>query len=760
MRYRVVMKINGAVKYAKNYVIAIILMILCQLASAVSGYRGYALPLLAALIYCRFNIGIVSACYLAICLIADHSLFGIFYAVAPVVIFLIAKWLHYLFAKPMRLGAVVLYSALSVLPLVFLDFNVTVRIEFIVYIISQVVVSLLFCIICYAVCVRGIGRRLSVDEKVAGFAFIAIVGSGAYALNIYGFNFYYLILGLALVYLYRNFSLPQGIVIICALALGGGLQEGSLAIVGGVALIFLTAYVFAVNRWVAGVAGVMMHVICGLYFGVFKGTYWLNLLGFAIGVIIATIPGDKLFAKLLSFKSADGRQSAKEYVNTAKRDIAGRINTVSGVFSEMSQVYSQNAVTYVPPMQAAPSLAQDVLVKTCGNCINREYCQKMMGMELSQAIEGIVRTALTSGKVTIDDLPTVISSKCIQLPALLATCNQTALSYDVRYTSGRELQVDQNLIASQLMGVSEFLSDLGEEIKSAVNTDDRLDERIIEELGYNNIVCSDVMSIVKNGSHTISVIVREKDREKKCLVQILSKLTNCNMVVKDEKKIVDGRYCMSFVSMPKYSVSYAIAGCTKPDSSASGDTYTVTKLRHDKVLIALCDGMGSGEEAREGSQRALNMVSSYYKAGFDGVNSLKLINRLLAVISKDSFNALDMCVVDLELGTADFIKQGGVQSIIKRLDGIQVIDSNALPLGIVEEATPQVKRQMLSVGEMVVMFSDGIMDILTLSGIKHIVDTLSTLNPQQICDEIINQAKALGLTDDSSVVVFRLTNAV
>jgi stage II sporulation protein E len=133
---------------------------------------------------------------------------------------------------------------------------------------------------------------------------------------------------------------------------------------------------------------------------------------------------------------------------------------------------------------------------------------------------------------------------------------------------------------------------------------------------------------------------------------------------------------------------------------------------------------------------------------------------LLAVISKDSFNALDMCVVDLELGTADFIKQGGVQSIIKRLDGIQVVDSNTLPLGIVEEAIPQVRRQMLSVGEMVVMFTDGIMDTLTLSGIKHIVDTLSTLNPQQICDEIINQAKALGLKDDSSVVVFRLTNAV
>ena len=119
-----------------------------------------------------------------------------------------------------------------------------------------------------------------------------------------------------------------------------------------------------------------------------------------------------------------------------------------------------------------------------------------------------------------------------------------------------------------------------------------------------------------------------------------------------------------------------------------------------------------------------------------------------------------MCVVDLELGIVDFIKQGGVQSVIKRLDSIQIVESNTLPLGIVEEARAQVQRQLLSVGEMVVMFTDGISDALTLKGIGHILNVLSSLNPRQICDEILNQAKALGLKDDASVVVFRLSTAV
>ncbi|MDE6604607.1 MAG: SpoIIE family protein phosphatase [Clostridia bacterium] len=757
MRYRGDMKVNTALKYVKSYVLVALLTVLCQRAQIVGDYRGYALPLLVALFYCRFSVGVICPCYLAICLIFDHSLFGIFYAVAPVIILLVAKYLHYLFARPMRLRALICYCVLCLLPLAVLDFKVTATVDFIVYLVSQVVVSMLFCVICYAVCVRGIGRKLSVDERVGGFVFLAVIASGVYSLDIYGFNIYYLALGLAIPYLFRNFSFSQGAVIIGAIALGGCLPSINLALTGAVMLIFFAAYVFVVNKWVASSAAVMMHIICGIYFNAFKGVYWLNLIGFAVGILIMTALTDKVMAKLPSFKFGDGRESARELVNRTRRDLASRLSTVSGVFGEMSQVYSQNVVRYAPPMQAAPALAEEVMLKTCGNCINREYCQGMMGMELSQALEGVVRTVLTSGKVTIEDLPTVISSKCIQLPSLLATCNQTALSYDVRYNSGRELEVDQNLISSQLMGVCEFLSELGEEVKSAVNIDDKLDERIVEELGYNNIVCSDVMSIVKNGKHTISLIVRERDREKKALLQVLSKLTNTQMQLKEEKKTIDGRYCMTFVNTPKYNVTYATATCTKPDSPASGDTYIVTKLKHDKVLIALCDGMGSGVDAREGSQRALNMVSSYYRAGFDNVNSLKLVNRLLSVISKDNFNALDMCVVDLELGTADFIKQGGVQSVIKRLDSVQIIDSKALPLGIVEEATPQVNRQLLSVGEMVVMFSDGIMDTLTLAGIKHIVTTLATLNPQQICDEIINQAKAMGLKDDSSVVVFRLS---
>ena len=471
------MKINSALRYVKNYLLIGLLIFFCQQAQIVGDYKGYAMSLFIALCYCRFNLAVLCPTYLAICLICDHSLFGIVYAITPIILLLIAKYLHYLFARPMRLPAAVGYSMLCVIPLAVLDVKSGIKLELIVYLVSQVVVCLLFCAICYAVAVRGIGRRLSGDETVGGFVFLAIIANGLYAIDIYGFRIFYLVLGLAIPYLYRNFSLPQGIVIVSGIAVGAGLTGVNLAMAGGIVLIFLTAYVFVFNKWIAGLSAILAHVICGLYFDVFAGEYYFHLIAFAAGIVITTSLTDKFINKLPSFKYGEGRESAKELVNRSRRDLSARIGAVSGVFYEMSEIYSKNVVRYLPPDKAAAGIAQEVLLKTCGNCINREYCRNALGNELNSVLEGVVRTALTSGKATLEDLPTFLSSKCIQLPTLLATCNHTALSYDIKYNSGKEMEVDQKLVAGQLLGVSDILSGLGEEIKSAVNIDDRLDCR-------------------------------------------------------------------------------------------------------------------------------------------------------------------------------------------------------------------------------------------------------------------------------------------
>ena len=99
-----------------------------------------------------------------------------------------------------------------------------------------------------------------------------MLANGIYSFNIYGFRIFYLALGLAMPYLYRNFSLTQGLVIISAIAVGGGLTDISLAMSGGIILIFLTSYLFNANKWIAGLCATLTPYNLRTVFPYFPGS--------------------------------------------------------------------------------------------------------------------------------------------------------------------------------------------------------------------------------------------------------------------------------------------------------------------------------------------------------------------------------------------------------------------------------------------------------------------------------------------------------
>lgn len=58
------------------------------------------------------------------------------------------------------------------------------------------------------------------------------------------------------------------------------------------------------------------------------------------------------------------------------------------------------------------------------------------------------------------------------------------------------------------------------------------------------------------------------------------------------------------------------AETTKANSKVSGDSVLSIKLKDGKYLVAISDGMGSGEEARQSSNKALKMLENLLVSGF------------------------------------------------------------------------------------------------------------------------------------------------
>ena len=58
----------------------------------------------------------------------------------------------------------------------------------------------------------------------------------------------------------------------------------------------------------------------------------------------------------------------------------------------------------------------------------------------------------------------------------------------------------------------------------------------------------------------------------------------------------------------------------------SGDGILSIRLKDGKYLLALSDGMGSGEEAKQSSNKALKMLENLLLSGFDK-NTINFTNK-------------------------------------------------------------------------------------------------------------------------------------
>ncbi len=94
---------------------------------------------------------------------------------------------------------------------------------------------------------------------------------------------------------------------------------------------------------------------------------------------------------------------------------------------------------------------------------------------------------------------------------------------------------------------------------------------------------------------------------------------------------------LNFLSDDKYVMAIGNAETTKANSKVSGDSVLSIKLKDGKYLVAISDGMGSGEEARQSSNKALKMLENLLVSGFDKKTSMELINSSLINQNEEIF---------------------------------------------------------------------------------------------------------------------------
>lgn len=172
-----------------------------------------------------------------------------------------------------------------------------------------------------------------------------------------------------------------------------------------------------------------------------------------------------------------------------------------------------------------------------------------------------------------------------------------------------------------------------------------------------------------------------------------------------------------------------------------GDSHLIRELEENRLLLAISDGMGSGDAAREESGLALKLLFSFLDAGISLPLALETLNQQLLMRCGDEiFATLDLCIIDLRSGVARMGKLAACRTIILRGGEMLRIDGGCLPLGIVEHVQPEMQRLRLRPGDLLLMGSDGLMEAGEMHLAEHALRQSAHLPPKQIAEELVRRA--------------------
>ena len=358
-------------------------------------------------------------------------------------------------------------------------------------------------------------------------------------------------------------------------------------------------------------------------------------------------------------------------------------------------------------------------------------------------------------------MPANLTTRCGKVNPILTKLNNLLENYKQYASMITNMDTSRILIADQLNGVSKLLLTLAEETKRNVTFDYFKEEKVMQELSANNIVANQVIIYEQSAKdYAVTLLVRNCDADKN-IAKVVSKVVGTKMItVTKEQSEYSGLSLVTLRPAPNFDVGYGCASCCKFNETVSGDTHSAIRLSENKIMFALCDGMGSGRNAEKISNLSISLIENFYKAGFEDEIILSSANKLLTLSQEERFSALDICVVDLATATCDLIKIGSSVSVVKQADKVTPYIASSLPLGILEEIKPSIYKLALNSGNMIVLCSDGVVDSFESNeSFANTVNNIATLNPQQFAEELLNIAiknNSNAPKDDMTVLALKI----
>lgn len=331
----------------------------------------------------------------------------------------------------------------------------------------------------------------------------------------------------------------------------------------------------------------------------------------------------------------------------------------------------------------------------------------------------------------------------------------------------RRLLEDREILADNLQEIARIIRTLAQEEQPLYPFKERELKKIIRACKEQGIL---VRSIYRTQDEVCGMKLAVSMKVDERCVMTVEEAAEFFSVLFDRRLLAErdslfflpGEYeTIVFEEEAPFCILTGMAKATRENETVSGDSSSFIEQGNGNLIMALSDGMGSGEKAMADSELVIDLLERFSEAGFSKETAAEMINGVLvARTEEENMSTLDVCDINLYTGNCELLKIGSASTYIKHGEMIERVEADSLPLGIFHKIDVSGQKRQLVDGDYIIMVSDGIVDGVDNEEIfEQVLAQIKLQSPQEMANYILQFVlhKTMGrVQDDMTVLVLGL----
>ncbi len=475
--------------------------------------------------------------------------------------------------------------------------------------------------------------------------------------------------------------------------------------------------------------------------------------GSRMGMLLETAVGVGVFLAL-PFKPQAAREAAalplagdEASAVMASRKLTGMANAFHSLYDQVKESLGPEAANGENPAE----IFTRAVDKVCAHCTLRGSCWQRDYQETRGILNDATPAILDRGRALATDFAGRFSDRCVHFPEFLGEVNRELTAFLRRRQALRRTQESRKALCSQYARLDQFMTRTAEEVSAALTPDLPRQARLREYLHSLGLEGGAVY--YDRGGRLQVVTPLAQELQSKTARRDLAQLMGSPLRNPEE---TGGQ--LLFAQAEPFRTTVAMAGAPRKGERISGDTGVWFRREDGMLFLLLCDGMGSGEAAREESSRAAKLIERFLQAGMDPEEAVATVASALALRGEDmGSTTVDLLSIDLFSGRCCVHKQGAAPTYVRRDRQIKCAVGASPPVGIFSKVQPDAHKFRGETGDWIVLVTDGILCGREDGWLRSLLSSYEGTSPGELAERILAQAQQLHQEeDDGTVIAVRL----